>query len=663
MHITAHPLHRSGLAELPHPAPVSGDNRKPQVKPLRRVRMTDSRCGNPALHFRFETLPREFRLLAPTPQRPVPEPGHMVDKGVQTRTVKGHTIVLVVSPQHRAYPFPLFPQVGMHSSVTLLLQFLQLRLHPLPHRLAKHRIPPTSCLPANMREPKKVEGLRFALASLLPVARRMPSKLDQSSLSLMQLQLVFAHPFAQLSLEPCRVLPRLEADNEIVRISHDDHCSSRFLLTPSLHPLVEYVVKVDVRKHWTDQSSLRRPLLATSPFPFFHDSCSEPFLDQGSDPSVTYPVLDHPDQPFVGDAIKVPSNVRIKHPVDWSLLDSYSQCIKRIVRRSPWPESIREALELRLPDGRQNLCYHPLDDLVFQCRYPQSSLPPIRLRDIYPSYCRSPICTSYQPSREGLESYLKLLSVVLPRLSIDPCCGILPQAEVCLAQVLDLVDVMKQRHQPLLWPSPHCLPYASERLLHAFIPALCPGRGALFRIPLDQPPSLHPLRRRLRRSFVRGLRRYYAAVRLPIVVHHRRSSTDFPTRPTAPSLTLGNDGLSRVSRTIFLHMPGVFDRAEPAAHSPYRAQQFCLRASGRLSALRVSPFRGSIPSLCIPLSTLGLRNYSRLPMTRSQTGWLGLVCSGLSPPTYCRLTGAVPRGGLVTVRLRTRGFAPGLEFG
>src|SRR4029453_9330271 len=240
MPIAGHPLHRSGLAELPHPAPVSGDDYKPRAQPLQWVRMTDSRCGSPALHFPCEALPREFRLLAPAPQRFVPEPSHMVDKGVQTRTVEGHTIVLIVSPQHRTYPLALFPQVGMHASLKLLLQFFQLRLHPLPHRLAKHRIPPTSCFPANMREPKKVEGLRFALASLLPVARRMPSKLDQSSLSLMQLQLVFAHPFAQLSREPVSALPMLEADNEIVRISHDDHCSSRFLLTPSLHPLVEY---------------------------------------------------------------------------------------------------------------------------------------------------------------------------------------------------------------------------------------------------------------------------------------------------------------------------------------------------------------------------------------------------------------------------------------
>jgi mutator family transposase len=62
------------------------------------------------------------------------------------------------------------------------------------------------------------------------------------------------------------------------------------------------------------------------------------------------------------------------------------------------------------------------------------------------------------------------------------------------------------------------------------IPVLCPGHGTLIRIPLDQPPSLHLLRGCFARSFVRRLRRYYAAVRLPVIVHRRRASSDFPTR-------------------------------------------------------------------------------------------------------------------------------------
>jgi hypothetical protein len=155
-------------------------------------------------------------------------------------------------------------------------------------------------------------------------------------------------------------------------------------------------------------------------------------------------------------------------------------------------------------------------------------------------------------------------------------------------------------------------------------PVLCPGHGTLIRIPLDQPPSLHLLRGCLGRSFVRRLRGYYPAVRLPVVVHRRRASSDFPTRP----VLAGDNGLSRFSPNMFPHMLGVSDRAEPASHSPFIALSsvaFQIRRDSRHSGF--TPFRGSIPNLCVPLSTLGLWDCSRRPMTRSQTGWLSLVCA------------------------------------
>ena len=181
-------------------------------------------------------------------------------------------------------------------------------------------------------------------------------------------------------------------------------------------------------------------------------------------------------------------------------------------------------------------------------------------------------------------------------------------------------------------------------------PVLCPGHGTLIRIPLDQPPSLHLLRRCLMRSFVRRLRRYYAAVRLPVVVHRRRASSDFPTRPVLhPSFT-GDNGLSRFSLNMFPHMLGVSDRAEPASHSPSIAlSSVAFEGRGVSRRSGFNPFRGSIPNLCVPLSTLGLRHCYRRPMTRSQTGWLRLVCSGLSPPTYCRFLPALSPVGVAWV--------------
>ena len=77
------------------------------------------------------------------------------------------------------------------------------------------------------------------------------------------------------------------------------------------------------------------------------------------------------------------------------------------------------------------------------------------------------------------------------------------------------------------------LTYPPQRLWHAF-PALSPARGLPKRISLGRSPSLHPLRRRLL-GVVRGLRGYYGIVRLPMFVHHRRVSLDFPMRPAGPS--------------------------------------------------------------------------------------------------------------------------------
>ena len=74
-------------------------------------------------------------------------------------------------------------------------------------------------------------------------------------------------------------------------------------------------------------------------------------------------------------------------------------------------------------------------------------------------------------------------------------------------------------------------------------PAQSPGPTARLRIPRDQPPSLHLLRADRCRQFVRRLRQYYAAVRLPLPVHHRRTPLGFPTRPVLlPRANKGSPG-------------------------------------------------------------------------------------------------------------------------
>ena len=61
------------------------------------------------------------------------------------------------------------------------------------------------------------------------------------------------------------------------------------------------------------------------------------------------------------------------------------------------------------------------------------------------------------------------------------------------------------------------------------------------------------------------------------------------------------------------------------------------------SALRVRVFRGSIPRLRLPLSTLRCSPRGLHRMTRGQNDWLGLFCTTLSFATSCSLSGASKR--------------------
>ena len=102
--------------------------------------------------------------------------------------------------------------------------------------------------------------------------------------------------------------------------------------------------------------------------------------------------------------------------------------------------------------------------------------------------------------------------------------------------------------------------------------------------PLASPPWLHPLRFR-RTGFVRGLRCYYGAVRLPASVHHRRASLDFSMHPKRACW--GSRRISRFSRKLLPYMPGVSDRAGYHCASPSRHSGCCLPPASTESASRV----------------------------------------------------------------------------
>jgi hypothetical protein len=124
------------------------------------------------------------------------------------------------------------------------------------------------------------------------------------------------------------------------------------------------------------------------------------------------------------------------------------------------------------------------------------------------------------------------------------------------------------------------LTYPLKRARHA-LPALGPGHVTPKQIPLGQPPFLHHLLG-LRLGLVRRLRRFYGAVRLPVPVHHRRASLDFPMRPPSG----GRHRISRFPLKVLTYMHRVLDRAESKSVSRYRRPQFCLPTISTASAPR-----------------------------------------------------------------------------
>src|SRR5664280_1366945 len=156
-----------------------------------------------------------------------------------------------------------------------------------------------------------------------------------------------------------------------------------------------------------------------------------------------------------------------------------------------------------------------------------------RLRYVHPSRWSRPVGAAVDPTVQILEVGLQVLPVGTPRHAVCARSGPWVQRPIGCPQTIQR-DVVKQRCEPrfpvLLCNSAH----TSQRTGRVNITALSPRRVVLVRVPLGQPPFLHQLRRRLP-GLVRQLRRYYAAVRLPTVVHLGLAALAFPERHVSPS--------------------------------------------------------------------------------------------------------------------------------
>src|SRR5215467_11277068 len=300
------------------------------------------------------------------------------------------------------------------------------------------------------------------------------------------------------------------------------------------------------------------------------------------------------------------TDVQIEHPVHLFRQQSDVERIQRIVLAASGPEPVRKPEEVGFVDGVKHLDRGALDDLVFQRRHSERALSPVGLGDVHPPHRLGPVRSPLKPLGEVAEVLLQLPAVVAPRLAIHPRRSFPLEREIRSAQGGQVVDVVQKRSE-LHPPISGCRQtYPLQRTGRAF-PALGPGRVVLGRIPFGRSSSLHLLRRRLP-GIVRRLQRYYGTVRLPVLVHRRRVSLDFPTRPVPPS-GAGEHRVSRFSCEVFPYVHGVSDHAGPDRISRCR----CVRCglplsptasaarSDALSRLNTRPARTPVNASTLPL--------------------------------------------------------------
>jgi hypothetical protein len=308
------------------------------------------------------------------------------------------------------------------------------------------------------------------------------------------------------------------------------------------------------------------------------------------------------------------------------------------VRATGGPKPVREPLEVLFIVAVQDCDQRLLDDLVLQAGYPQGALSSILLGNIGSLRRLRSIGAPVHPGVEVDQPLLQSPSVLLPRHSIHSGRSLLLQLVVAVPQQRNR-DVVQQGGEPYLLILACYLSYTVQSTKRGE-PALRPGRGGLADVLPGRSPSLQSLPRRLPRG-VRSLRRYCATVRLPCNVHVRLLAHGL-LRPARPSSATGVAGVSRFSRLEFPCMLRVSDPAEPGIDMSVRLPRCGLPPTEKTSApWRINKFRGSIPGLHVPLSTLHPHPHGCWRMTRGQGGSLVLPCEALSSSTPSRFSPAL----------------------
>ena len=99
-----------------------------------------------------------------------------------------------------------------------------------------------------MRKSQKVERLGFSFSSPFPVLLGKSPELDPARLVWVKFQPESPQPFPKIFQKTIRIASMLKAQYVVVRIADDNDLALRTLSAPDIHPQVEHVMQIDVRK-------------------------------------------------------------------------------------------------------------------------------------------------------------------------------------------------------------------------------------------------------------------------------------------------------------------------------------------------------------------------------------------------------------------------------
>ena len=96
--VAHNPLHRTGRAALPHPAPASGYN----AKAIPGIRVTDADLRKPSSHMTLHPSPRQASSLTTPFEHARPDPARCQSKVTDRYCIHGYSVVAHVATHHRA---------------------------------------------------------------------------------------------------------------------------------------------------------------------------------------------------------------------------------------------------------------------------------------------------------------------------------------------------------------------------------------------------------------------------------------------------------------------------------------------------------------------------------------------------------------------------------